>query len=116
MPWIKADSCIGCGICVEECPVTAIVMKEDVAAISDADCIRCGHCHDICPQDAVRHDSERIPHLIEANIDWVKGLMTHYRTPEEQRGFLERMTRYFTKEKKIAEETLKRIESMQSDA
>jgi ferredoxin len=116
MPWVNEDMCVGCGICVKECPVDAITRNGDAARIIDEKCIRCGHCHDICPQDAVRHDSERIPQLIESNIDWVKGLMTHYKTPEDQQGFLDRMTRHFTKEMKIAEQTLKRLGSMQSEA
>ena len=33
MPWVAKDMCIGCGICVEECPVDAIVMEDDVAEI-----------------------------------------------------------------------------------
>jgi len=34
--------CIGCGICVEECPVDAIVMEDEMAEIYMNDCIHCG--------------------------------------------------------------------------
>ncbi|MFO7956562.1 MAG: 4Fe-4S binding protein, partial [Candidatus Brocadiia bacterium] len=61
MPWVSEEMCVGCGVCVEECPVDAIAMVDDVARINEEECIRCGHCHDVCPQEAVRHDSERIP-------------------------------------------------------
>lgn len=29
MPGVKKDMCIGCGICLEECPVDAIVSGGD---------------------------------------------------------------------------------------
>jgi len=28
MPWIDKNKCTGCGICIRECPVDAISMKE----------------------------------------------------------------------------------------
>ena len=68
MPWIKAEDCIGCGDCVEACPVDAIVMEDVVAVIDMRDCIRCGTCHDACPQGAVRHDGEKIPEEVAANV------------------------------------------------
>jgi ferredoxin len=39
MPWVHKDMCIGCGICVEECPVDAIVIENEVAEIHMSDCI-----------------------------------------------------------------------------
>ena len=60
MPWIKGEDCIGCGICVENCPVGTISLENDVAVIDMVNCIHCGICHDTCPKLAVRHDSEKI--------------------------------------------------------
>ena len=31
MPWIDKNECIGCGICVEECPVDTIYMDNEHA-------------------------------------------------------------------------------------
>ncbi|MCK4647472.1 4Fe-4S binding protein [Candidatus Pacearchaeota archaeon] len=59
MPWVDKDECVGCGICVGECPVNAISMKNGKAVINMKKCIRCKKCHEVCPKKAIRHDSER---------------------------------------------------------
>ncbi|NPV93472.1 MAG: 4Fe-4S binding protein [Firmicutes bacterium] len=51
---IQADECNGCGICAEErCPVKAIAMLNDVAALDSAKCIGCGLCVSTCPTKAI---------------------------------------------------------------
>ena len=112
MPWIDKNRCDGCGICIEECPVGAILMIELKAEIDMEKCIRCGTCHELCPQNASRHDSEKIPEEIEENINWVKGLLAHYKTEKEREEFLKRIKRHFLKEIKVNEKTLAKIEEL----
>ena len=51
---IDIDACIGCGICVEKCPMTAISLDADnKAVIDESHCIGCGLCAHFCPEDAV---------------------------------------------------------------
>jgi len=110
MPWIKNEMCTGCGICVKECPVDAIaIVPNGFAEINEDECIRCGRCHDVCPQQAVRHDSERIPQEVAENLRWVRKLLGHFDLPEEQAAFMERMVRFFNKQKKVSEQTLTAI-------
>jgi len=109
MPWIDEDKCAGCKICVKECPVDAISMKEEKAVIDMEKCIRCGKCHDICPQKAVRHDSEKIPFEVEENIKKTKELMKNFDSKKEKQAFLERMIKHFNKEIKVAEKTINEI-------
>jgi len=59
MPWVDKEICIGCGICIRECPVNAIVMEDGKAVIDMEKCIRCKKCHEICPQKAVKYGGEK---------------------------------------------------------
>ena len=113
MPWVKKDMCTGCGTCVEECPTGAMSLEDGVASINDAECIRCGKCHDVCPEEAVRHDSERIPQEIEANLEWARKLMGKFETKEEKTALLERLRRHFNKEMKVVKQTLERLPTVQ---
>ncbi len=59
MPWVDKNMCVGCGICVEECPTNAISMENQKAIINMKKCIRCKKCHEVCPRGAIKHDSEK---------------------------------------------------------
>ncbi len=116
MPWVNKEVCTGCGMCVEECPVDAIQQQADgLAEINEAECIRCGRCHDVCPQEAVRHDGERIPQEVAENLRWVRKLLGHFPDQQEQSAFMERMARFFKKQKKVNEQTLAAIAAAKED-
>jgi len=116
MPWVRADMCTGCGVCVADCPVDAIALTDEGAArIDEVACIRCGRCHDVCPQDAVRHDSERIPQEIAEKLRWVRTLLGHFPDRQEQVDFLDRMERFFKKEQKVSERTLAAIQGARAN-
>lgn len=115
MPWVNEELCTGCETCIDECSVGAISMNEDIAVIEDEECIRCGVCHDICPDEAVRHDGERIPEEVKSNIDWATKLLTHeYYSNDKakQKQLIERLQRFFTKNKKVAEKTIEQLEDL----
>jgi len=90
-------------------------MINELAKINMDECIRCGICHDVCPQEAVRHDSEKIPGEIEANVDKVKGYMKHFDNRDKKQACLKRSMNYFKKEKTVAGGTMERLEKLMHD-
>jgi len=51
----KADPalCTGCGTCVDQCPVEALSMPEDLPVVDADTCITCFCCQEICPEKAI---------------------------------------------------------------
>jgi ferredoxin len=50
-----ADSCNGCGLCVDSCNFEAISMDDDnqKVLVDEAKCMGCGVCEDICAVEAI---------------------------------------------------------------
>jgi electron transfer flavoprotein alpha subunit len=49
---IIAEKCIGCGICVKNCPFDALSMLEKLAVVGDS-CTGCNVCVEKCPVNAI---------------------------------------------------------------
>lgn len=51
---INADSCVGCGSCIGECPACAIsINDDDVSFVIEDKCNDCGLCLDRCAHGAI---------------------------------------------------------------
>jgi len=113
MPWVDKNECTGCGDCVEQCPVHTISMVNEKAEINMANCIRCGTCHGLCPENAVKHDSAKIPDEVNANVAKTRELMDacakYLGDAKEKQKCLNRMIKHFNKEKIVAEKTLAKL-------
>lgn len=52
MAYVIKDSCISCGACAPECPVSCISEGDTQYVIDASACIDCGSCAGVCPVDA----------------------------------------------------------------
>jgi nitroreductase/NAD-dependent dihydropyrimidine dehydrogenase PreA subunit len=50
---INEEKCIGCSLCVRDCPNAHLYLENSKAHTRDGGCMECGHCYAICPQNAV---------------------------------------------------------------
>ncbi len=119
MPWINEKDCVGCGVCVENCPVGTISLENGVAIIDMVNCIHCGICHDICSEGAVKHDGEKIPDEVQANVTKTKEFMNacakYLGDSKEKQKCLNRMMKHFNKEKIVAEKTLEKLQMLKTE-
>ena len=58
---IDKDKCVGCGACVDTCPMGCISIGDDGKAEIDASiCISCGSCRAVCPVEAPDEEQENL--------------------------------------------------------
>lgn len=53
MAHVISDTCISCGACESECPVSAISEGDSQYVINADECIDCGSCLGACPTGAI---------------------------------------------------------------
>ena len=53
LPKINFNECGSCSICVDECPVDAIIKSGEHVTIDMGKCIFCGKCESLCPRHAI---------------------------------------------------------------
>ena len=59
------DQCVGCGECIDICPVDALSLEDGMAKVDEDWCIGCGVCATKCESDALhiiyREDQKQVP-------------------------------------------------------
>ena len=82
---INEEKCIGCSLCVSDCPNACICMEKGKARFGGSGCIECGHCYAVCPQGAVRMadykcEDEPVVPMTEIYSDTLLSAMKSRRT------------------------------------
>ncbi|MGA1821791.1 MAG: DUF362 domain-containing protein [Thermoplasmatota archaeon] len=73
-PKVAAARCIGCGECLDICPVDAPHIEGGKSFIVREKCIGCGECMTVCPADAIGLDWEsEIDPFMERMVEYAYG-------------------------------------------
>lgn len=93
VPEVKAEFCVGCGLCAEHCPADAITLKEAKAEIAKDRCIGCGECIIVCRTEAIETAwSERLEKLQEKMVEYAYGAVSAVKKPPIYLNFLIKVT------------------------
>ena len=57
---IDPSACIGCGLCVRDCPQKNLTVENGCCAVKREVCLGCGHCVAICPQHTKFLDTAKL--------------------------------------------------------
>ena len=53
-PEVDADKCIGCGECVEICPVDVYELQDEKSVpVNAEECLGCESCVEVCESEAI---------------------------------------------------------------
>jgi len=84
---IDEDACVGCMLCVDECPTDVFEFNEEKQVpevVREKECFGCLSCSEICPATAIRHEdivhSEEYYHDKE-NLDLASRLAVNVPLP-----------------------------------
>ncbi|MGB9927199.1 MAG: DUF362 domain-containing protein [Methanosarcina sp.] len=92
-PHVVEEKCIGCGKCVEICPVGASSLLGEASMIAREICISCGQCMEICPSEAIDIDWEHdIPEFLECVAEYAYGAVKGKENRVGYINFLVRIT------------------------
>jgi uncharacterized protein len=74
VPDFNAEHCVGCGLCIVNCPAGCISLKNGKAALDEKRCIGCGECVVVCKTDALTAKwSETLANLQEKMVEYAYG-------------------------------------------
>lgn len=94
VPDLKVEECVGCGLCVSNCPADAITLSRGKAKIDAANCIGCGECVVVCKTEALNAKwSETLANLQEKMVEYACGAVEAVNRRVGYINFLTNITR-----------------------
>lgn len=84
-PTFYPGNCVGCGECVDVCPVEAIHMEDDKSVLDREKCIGCASCVAACPNRALFVDFEAGDDLQEKMVEYTYAIL---KNKKDRAGFL----------------------------
>ena len=70
---VDKDSCVGCGLCVKDCPMNVYELKDGLSVpVRPQDCMGCLSCHEICPAQALDTRGFTLPKGTISTFGYVK--------------------------------------------
>ncbi len=70
---VDPDACIGCAVCVMQCPERALSLKsrlEPVAVVDRERCTGCGVCLELCPVEAITVPGMSLDRPPQPRLGW----------------------------------------------
>lgn len=84
-PTFYPENCVGCGECVNVCPVEAIHIKDDKSVLDRERCIGCASCVAACPNRALFVDFKAGDDLQEKMVEYTYAIL---KNKKDRAGFL----------------------------
>jgi uncharacterized protein (DUF362 family)/Pyruvate/2-oxoacid:ferredoxin oxidoreductase delta subunit len=72
-PWIDRRACARCQACLRQCPVGAVIKRDEEIKIDPLRCIHCYCCYEICSYEAVRVGG-RFDRMLKAAVRIREGI------------------------------------------
>lgn len=86
------DSCNACGLCVGECPVYAMYLKDGKSQIDYDMCIGCNNCVELCPDSVIKLDWDSMPIFMERMMEYAYGAVKNKKGKVGYMNFLTDIT------------------------
>ena len=75
-PLIDPEKCIACGTCAKHCAHDGPQLNGDVFKINWTNCMGCGRCVDVCPVKAIYHDNAEAGRILNYKMaEYTKAIL-----------------------------------------